>query len=133
MPFLKIGRTSAIFQDFGILPSLRVLLKSNLRGRDNTLDSSLRTLGWTESGPGDLSGFNLFSTFSTSSSVKSMLDRFVWKSVSKSGIGSEPSSTKTEEKKSLRTSHFSVSEVVKISLLSIRLAIPSLGFVLEAM
>ena len=53
--------TLALFHSFGILPSSRDLLNKILNGIDNSLLSSISTLGGIESGPCALRLFNLHS------------------------------------------------------------------------
>ena len=59
VPFLKIAMTFALFHSFEILPSSRDLLNKILNGNDNSLLSSISTLGGIESGPCALCLFNL--------------------------------------------------------------------------
>jgi len=60
--FLNIGVIFAVFQDWGILPveteDLNIIASGGA--------SFFRTLGWIPSGPGDLDGFRLCNSPSTS-------------------------------------------------------------------
>ena len=86
LPFLKIGRTSAIFHLLGILPSLRDLLNNFHTGYWSCSESSFNILGWTLSGPGDLFGFKDLKDVSICSCDIVMLESLLFKSAETFGI-----------------------------------------------
>ena len=111
----------------GLKTQIKKVLKIVAIGDAIVSDTSFSTLGWIESGPGDLFTFKAFNFFSISVVVIKILFKTSLKLALKGGEGESPSSTKTLEKNSLRTFAFSESFSVTDPSSLFRLATCSLG------